>query len=138
MNAVDTNVLIYSIDKRDPVKQAKAQQLFQHLLTGSQQPFLLWQVHQRAHQSTQALEGSGATYPGTFDQHVLIFRSHFKLVLPTDAVIDHALDLAKRHSLSHWDSMILGACKEAGITTLYTDDMGAPITIDGIQLVNPF
>ncbi len=40
--------------------------------------------------------------------------------------------------LSHSDSMILGASIEAGVTTLYTEDMGAPTTFDGIQLINPF
>jgi predicted nucleic acid-binding protein len=53
------------------------------------------------------------------------------------AVLDHALDLAGRFSLSHWDSMILGACKEAAVTKLYTEDMGSPRIIDGIELVNP-
>jgi predicted nucleic acid-binding protein len=33
--------------------------------------------------------------------------------------------------------MILGACRDANVTTLYTEDMGAPRSIDGIQLVNP-
>jgi hypothetical protein len=34
--------------------------------------------------------------------------------------------------------MLLGACKDAGVTTLDTEDMGAPTTYDGIQLINPF
>lgn len=33
--------------------------------------------------------------------------------------------------------MILGACKDAGVSTLYTEDMGSPAIYDGIQLVNP-
>ena len=72
-----------------------------------------------------------------FDKHVQTIRSSFPVVFPTIGVLDHALDLAKHYSLSHWDSMILGACKEVGVTTLYTEDMGAPTIIDGIQLVNP-
>jgi hypothetical protein len=36
------------------------------------------------------------------------------------------------------DSMIVGACKAANVTTLYTEDMGAPTSYDGVQLVNPF
>ena len=48
------------------------------------------------------------------------------------------LSLAERFSLSHWDSMILGACQAAGVMRLYTEDMGAPRTIDGIELINPF
>jgi predicted nucleic acid-binding protein len=31
MNAVDTNVLLYSVDRNEPIKQRKAQQLLQGL-----------------------------------------------------------------------------------------------------------
>jgi len=72
-----------------------------------------------------------------FDRHLYGFRALFPLVFPSIAVLDHALDLAKRYSLSYWDSLILGACKDAGVTTLYTEDIGSPAVIDGIQLVNP-
>jgi len=34
--------------------------------------------------------------------------------------------------------MILAACRVAGATRLYTEDIGAPREIDGIELVNPF
>ncbi len=47
------------------------------------------------------------------------------------------MSLAERFSLSHWDSMILGACQSAGATRLYTEDIGAPLNIDGIELINP-
>jgi predicted nucleic acid-binding protein len=59
-------------------------------------------------------------------------------VLPTPEAFEAAVDLSERFSLSHWDSMILGACRAAGVTRLYTEDMGSPRTIDGIELVNPF
>lgn len=137
MNAVDTNVFIYSLDHPEPAKKAKAEQLFQHLLTTNQRPCLLWQVLSELINQLRRWKDQGMLTEVEFDQHVQLFRTRFPLTLPTPAVIDHALDLAKRYSLSHWDSMILGACKEAGVTTLYTEDMGAPTTIDGIQLVNP-
>ena len=54
--------------------------------------------------------------------------------MPTSAVFDIALDLASRYSLSHWDSMLVGACKAAGVVLLYTEDMGAPRVIDGVSL----
>jgi predicted nucleic acid-binding protein len=60
------------------------------------------------------------------------------LILPTLPVLDRALDLVTRYSLSHWDSMILGACQVAAITALFTEDIGAPRIIDGFQLINPF
>lgn len=67
-----------------------------------------------------------------------LFCRVFKLVLPTRAVIERASELFDRYSLSHWDSMLLAACIEAGVDTLYTEDMGAPRTIESVQLINPF
>jgi predicted nucleic acid-binding protein len=53
-------------------------------------------------------------------------------------VIDHALSLTASHSLSHWDSILLAAWLDGGVSKLYTEDMGAPRMIGGISLVNPY
>lgn len=58
--------------------------------------------------------------------------------LPVEASLDRALRYAAVYSLSHWDSMIVAACAEAGVTTLFTEDMGAPRVIDVAPLINPF
>jgi predicted nucleic acid-binding protein len=42
MNAVDTNVLLYSIDRNEPVKQRKAQDLLRLLHSSSEPTILLW------------------------------------------------------------------------------------------------
>jgi predicted nucleic acid-binding protein len=47
-------------------------------------------------------------------------------------------DLRARFSLSHWDSLLLAACKDAGVTTLYSEDMDAGTDYDGLTVVNPF
>ncbi len=137
MNAVDTNIFLYSIDRHEPVKQAKAQHLLRQLQAVALPSFLLWQVLAELVQQLRRWEQQGKLTHAEFKQHVQVFRHLFPLVLPTPAVLDRALDLAERYSLSHWDSMILGACAEAGVTTLYTEDMGAPRAIDGLQLLNP-
>lgn len=137
MNAVDTNILIYSIDRHEAAKQLKAQQLLQQQRSATEPTFLLWQVQAELVQQLRRWEDQGKLTHAEFLQHVQAFRRLFPLVLPTATVLDRALDLAGRFSLSHWDSMILGACQEAAITTIYTEDMGAPRTIDSIHLVNP-
>lgn len=71
-------------------------------------------------------------------RYVASVRRLFPLIVPAARTIDHALDFTGRYSLSHWDSMLLGACKDAGIDTLYTEDMGAPTTYGGVRLLNPF
>jgi predicted nucleic acid-binding protein len=137
MNAVDTNIFLYSIDHHEPAKQMKAQQLLRHLHAVATPTFLFWQVLGELVQQLRRWEQQGKLTHAEFLQHGHVFRHLFPLVLPTAAVLDRALDLAERYSLSHWDSMILGACVEAGVKTLYTEDMGASRTIDGLQLLNP-
>jgi predicted nucleic acid-binding protein len=138
MNAVDTNVLLYSVDRSEPIKQLKAQQLLQQLHSPAEATVLLWQVLGELTQQLRRWRDQGRLTPAEFSQHVRAFRHLFPLVLPTPEAFDAAIDLSERFSLSHWDSMILGACRAAGATRLYTEDMGSPRTIDGVELVNPF
>jgi len=137
MNAVDTNVFLYSIDQNEPTKQAKAQQLLQSLRSAPQTTFMLWQVLCELGNQLRRWRDQGRLTPIAYLLHRQSFRYLVPIMLPTPAVFDLAITLADNHNLSHWDSMILGACQAAGITTLYTEDMGAPRSIDGIQLINP-
>ena len=137
MNAVDTNVLLYSIDRTDPTKQAKAQQQLLQLRSSADPTFLLWQVLGELGSQLRRWRDQGKLTAVEFDQHIRAFRHVFPLAMPTPGVFDLALDMAARFSLAHWDSMLLGACKAAGIVNLYTEDMGAPRVIDGVTLINP-
>ncbi len=138
MNAVDTNILLYSIDRNEPVKQLKAQQLLNHLRASPPPTLLLWQVVGELVGQLRRWRDQGKLTNAEYSQHRQILRNIFPIVFPTIPALDRAIDLADRFSLSHWDSMLLGACQDARLTTLYTEDMGAPTTIDGIQLINPF
>jgi predicted nucleic acid-binding protein len=67
-----------------------------------------------------------------------VIRRQYPLVLPVEASLNRAILYAERYVLSHWDSMLVAACAEANVSVLYTEDMGAPRTIDQVQLINPF
>jgi predicted nucleic acid-binding protein len=142
MNAVDTNVLLYSVDRNEPAKQLKAQQLLQHLRSAAasaaaEPTVLLWQVLGELGQQLRRWREQGKLTPSEFSQHLQAFCHLFPLALPTPDAFDIAMSLAERYSLSHWDSMLLGACQVSGATRLYTEDIGAPRRIDGIELINP-
>ena len=86
MNAVDTNVFLYSIDRSNPTKQLKAQQLFQQLRSAVQPTFLLWQVLGELGQQLRRWREQGKLTPAEFSQHLQAFRYLFPLLLPTAAV----------------------------------------------------
>ena len=113
MNAVDTNVLLYSVDRSEPGKQLKAQQLLQQLHSAAEPTILLWQVLGELAQQLRRWRDQGRLTSAEFSQHICAFRYLFPLMLPTAGAFDSAMDLAERFSLSHWDSMISPRARHA-------------------------
>ncbi len=132
MNAVDTNILIYVNDPRDPIKQRIAISLVSGLTEG----ILLWQVACEYLAASRKLEPFGYDKVQAY-QYIRDLQHVWFTVLPTWGIIDRAENLMNRFSLSYWDSMILAACLEVNVQTLYTEDFGYSI-IDGLRIVNPF
>jgi predicted nucleic acid-binding protein len=138
MNAVDSNIFVYSLDDNEPIKQAKARELIVRLVREPVATMLLWQVAGEVLSCLRRWESAGRV---TAPDVVANFRdvlSLFPLRLPTSRVLDEAIHLHTRFSLSHWDSMLLAACKDAGVTTLYSEDLAAGTNYDGVTVVNPF
>jgi predicted nucleic acid-binding protein len=77
----------------------------------------------------------------SFDQAVHDIRelmSEWTSALPSWQVVDRAVALLGHFSLSYWDSMLVAACLEAGVETLYTENFDGYDQIDGLKIVNPF
>ncbi|REJ46759.1 MAG: PIN domain-containing protein [Microcystis wesenbergii TW10] len=131
MNAVDTNVLIYVNDSRYPSEQAIAASLVANLTEG----VLIWRVACEYLAASRKLEPFGYDRAQAY-QYIRDLQQVWYTALPTWAVINRAEDLISRFSLSHWDSMVVAACLEANVETLYTEDFGYS-DIDGLKIVNP-
>jgi predicted nucleic acid-binding protein len=137
MNAVDTNVLVYRLDRSDSKKQATARNLIR-MLAAQGDAVLLWQVAGEFLRQLSAWQIQGQLSQDRVVRISRAMRRLFPLVLPTEAALDRAVDYAYTYTLSHWDSMLVAACAEAGVTALFTEDMGAPRKIDVVDLINPF
>ncbi len=138
MNAVDTNVFIYALDDDEPIKQAKAQNLFDRLRLQTNQTILPWQVAGELLDNLRKRESSKRITTTDVENYFRDFLAMFALALPTERVFQISFDLRSRFSLSHWDALLLVACKEAGVTTLYSEDMDDSTDYDGLKIVNPF
>jgi predicted nucleic acid-binding protein len=129
MNAIDTNVWLYSHDSRDRVKQALAQSLI-----ASARPLALpWQVGCEFIAASRKLAAVGFT-----EQQAWTTLAADLVLLPVVDLWVDAQSLQARYSLSFWDALLVAACLREGVTILYTEDMGSPRNIDGLSLVNPF
>ena len=66
------------------------------------------------------------------------FLNVWVLVLPTATIFQGSFRVRQHYSLSHWDSLLVAACQEAGVTCLYSEDMQDGADYDGVKIVNPF
>jgi predicted nucleic acid-binding protein len=60
------------------------------------------------------------------------------IVRPTELDVLAAIDASVRWQLSFWDAMILTTAQIAGATTLWSEDLSAEQTFDGLNVKNPF
>jgi predicted nucleic acid-binding protein len=137
MIAVDTNVLVYSVDKREPARRATARQLITTLAAAGETR-LLWQVAVEFVAVLRQWEGRTWIGPSSVKEGLQKVRRLFPLVVPSEQVFDISFQLYRRYSLSHGNSLLLAACIDAKIDTLYTEDLTHGVTYDGVKAINPF
>ncbi|MHC4876236.1 MAG: PIN domain-containing protein [Planctomycetota bacterium] len=137
MNAVDTNVFVYSVDDNEPTKQTAALELLDQLVTEAD-TVLLWQVVGEFLGCLRRWNAKGRISRTDVEDHVHDVLAMFPLLVPTPLQVDTSLVLSSRFSLSHWDSMLLAACIDGGIDTLYSEDLSAGATYESVMVRNPF
>jgi predicted nucleic acid-binding protein len=138
MNAVDTNVFVYAFDADEVAKRPKAEALLDGLTKQPAENLLLWQVAGEFLNWLRKWEAAGRMSATDVEVHFRDVLASFPLRLPSAACFEISFTLRSRYSLSHWDSMLLAACKEAGVTRLYSEDMQDGADYDGVSIVNPF
>ncbi len=138
MTAIDTNVPVYAFDRDDPVRQQKAKDLISNLMNRPEETLLLWQVAVEFLNCLRRWESKGKITPTEVEAYFHDVWTMFPLQLPMGSYIDRSFDLRRRYMLSHWDSLLLAACQEAGVTRLYSEDLQNGATYDGVTVINPF
>lgn len=138
MNAIDTNVLVYSFDIDDPARQAKAIDLIDRLSVNPDDTLLPWQVVVECFACLRRWVERGRLSAADMRQHMDDIPIMFPIAMPAVDMIPVSLALTSRYSLSHWDSLLIAACIEAGVDKLYSEDMGDGQRYDTVTVVNPF
>ncbi|MGI8640024.1 MAG: PIN domain-containing protein [Pyrinomonadaceae bacterium] len=134
MSGVDTNILIYTHDPRDAVKQNKAANLIASLTDG----VLLWQVACEYVAASRKLAAFGLNEQKAFTDLERL-RNVWKPLLPTWEVLEKAEKLLASGNFSFWDALIIAACVENGVTKFYSEDMDSSQSErTGVMIINPF
>jgi predicted nucleic acid-binding protein len=133
MTGFDTNVLIYACDKTDPRKRRIALDQIHSTTDG----VVLWQVACEFIAVSRKLSEQGFL-PADAWIRLSELLKFFPLVIPTPAVLGRARALYLEQQWSFWDAMIVGACLDAGVTRLYSEDLPGRPAPQPLQIINPF
>lgn len=138
MIAIDTNVLVYAIDGSEPVKQAQAIALLDALCRKPEPLVVPWQVAVEFVACLRRWENAGRVKRDDTRVYKSQFLDAQPIIMPSPGILQMSLDLSERYRLSHWDSLLIAACIESGIDTLYTEDLDAGAKYDTVSTINPF
>jgi predicted nucleic acid-binding protein len=133
---LDTNILVYALDRDAPAKQKIAEQLVSDAL-GTRHGLISIQVVQEF--ISLALR--------KFERRMTIpeCREYLQIVLlplcqyfPSISSYDRALQVVQETDYHFYDALIVAAAIESGCRTLLTEDLQHGRQIQGLTILNPF
>jgi predicted nucleic acid-binding protein len=130
---IDTNILVYTDSPDEPAKQGQALALLKQLSEARAGVLSTQVLNEYCNVALNKLK-----LPHALTRARLRFWQQFEVCLVTPEIIAQAVDLHQTRSISYYDALIVASAQTAGCTTLYSEDMNAGETIDGVQIVDPF
>lgn len=130
---LDTNILIYAYDSRQPEKQGIALRLVEEGLLNLGRTAISVQVLQELHVNLRRLGTSKDVTTQIVQDFCL-----WPVVESTMDLFRAALNDHDRWQLSIWDAMILAAARASGASLLITEDLNHGQDYGGVVVQNPF
>lgn len=133
MDFIDTNIIIYANDRRDPAKQARAVEIVKNaMITGD--AYISVQVLQEY--ANTALNKLRQERSIVLDQLNLL--SQLNVVEPSPKLVTRAVELTALFQLSFWDASIIAAAESVGCRKLLSEDLNTNQAYGSVRVINPF
>lgn len=131
---LDTNVLVYAYDQRDPKKQYRARQLLEGGIAG------------RVVISTQVLAEFAAIMldkvspPANADavMEALDALAPIRLTIPDAELVRRAVEARMSYGLHFYDGMIIAAAERVGCPRIWSEAFNEGQRYFGVTVANPF
>ena len=130
---LDTNVLVYQLDKRDQEKRDRCREIVRDLVSRND-----------AVVSTQVLQEfymvctTRLKLKPVFVKGLVHGFENMEVVTISAELIKEAIDASVQNDLSFWDALIVVAAEAARCRYLYTEDLNDGQIIRNVRIQNPF
>ncbi len=130
---IDTNILVYALDKNEPVKQAKARDLLRKT-ESDRLGVISTQVLQEYYiVATQKLK-----VRPEMAKKIISSLSKFETVVINQPIIEKAIDISFLNKISFWDALIVASAAAARCRVIWTEDLNHDQIINKVKIENPF
>ena len=133
MTFLDTNVLIYSIDGKDPAKQVVAREIVVSAVRGGGFLISAQVLNEFSNIALLKLKLSVEEV-----RKFVSFFSRIGVVSLESRWTDAALLLKQRYETQFFDSLLLAAAQENGCDEILTEDLNDGQMYGSVRAVNPF
>ncbi len=130
---MDTNILIYSIDRQAGARHQTAIKLVQEMMT-SDCVLTLQSLGEFFHASTRKEKMPKQEAIAQIND----WMSLFPVINAVPTTLTMAMLAVDKHPFSFWDAMILETAAQAGVTHLFSEDMQHQQSWKGMIIENPF
>ena len=133
MTFLDTNILVYSVDKKNPSKQVLAREIVVDAINGGDYMISAQVLNEFSNVALLKLQMTVAEV-GKF---VSMFKQ-MNVVSLDFKWTERALEIKGRYGIQFFDSLLLAAAEANGCDEIYTEDLSDGQVYCGIKAVNPF
>lgn len=130
---LDTNILIYSIDKKEPSKLKKARRILKNVVI-DHHPVISTQVIQEFY--VVATTKLKADVP--IVKNIVHNFRNMEVVNNDLDLVEQAIDISIVSQLSFWDSLIVASAEKAKCEFIFSEDLASGATYRGVAVRNPF
>ena len=132
---VDTNVLIYSYDRADPVKERQALAVLDELVK-REAGALTTQILGEFLVTVVRKPAVPLPLDGALDEVARYLRS-WHILDVTSRVVEEAVRGVRAYRLNYWDAQIWAAARVYGLSAIFSEDFAVGAALEGVRFVNP-
>ena len=132
--SLDTNILIYAIDKDAKEKQLTALSLIEHCALNFNCVLTLQSLSEFYAAATR----KGKVTHSQAETQIKDWQLLFPTILPSARTVEYALKAVDEHTLSFWDAMVWSVACENGVSELYSEDFQSGRELKGVRFTNHF
>ena len=131
---IDTNILVYAIDKDAGSKHSTAKSLIHPFFNSvEEQPAISTQV---LHEFANRLFRWG--FSNDKFKTLIEPMTYWNVITNDLALFSRGMEIKQRYQTSFWDSLILAAAITSGAKEIWSEDLNTGQTYESVLVMNPF